>query len=448
MRVLAFGLLVACSSSPDKPPAGGEAPRPIDASTAPVSTEAAEPEFWTRGDAACPDGGKLNGSRPHSKQIYCHGPDGAMHGPSAQWNDEGQLVELSMMKNGKREGVSTRFHPDGTKQSEVSMRQNNQHGPHARWHPNGQKAYEGAYRDGRPHGRFRAWDQKGVELGSFEMVNGTGTLSEWHENGQKSFDQPMEDGQAHGTSIQWHLNGKKAGEMSFVRGEPHGRTSSWNDQGQKLQEGQYARGSQDGDWTHFDQAGAVIRIDTYSRGTRTATIEYQDGKPLGGPIPAQGKCATDDGLAAAYQAQSGNQLDQRHRCIHRAPHFPGLVLVGGFAHDRGCIQTGALLDCKLVKKVDPAQLLARAGWKSARAPARERIAMNYLREVQLAWSGSLSEEPDPPRTVTAADGGITITAWLNEPSGMQPGVTRHLTEIRFAAGGAVTTRVIRSHHDR
>ena len=438
----------ACSgtSAPDKPP--GEAPQPpatppVDASTAPVNTAAPEAEFWKKGDAACPDGAKLAGLG--TPNVYCAESSGPMHGPAATFGDGGRLLELTMYSHGKRDGKTISFNPDGSKRYEATMRQNNQHGLATRYHPNGQKASEGSYRDGRPDGTFRAWSPAGQELGSFIMKNGTGTQIEWHENGQKAWEQPMVNGQAHGIIVHWHPNGSKASESHYSHGKASGAATSWSDQGRVVQKGQYRNDAQDGDWTFYDPAsGQVVRVDRYAAGQQLATIDYQDGKPLPRPLPAQGSCTTDQGAAAAFATQSGKKVDDERPCIRRAPHFPGLVVFGAFAHDRGCAPIGALLDCKLIQSVDAARLLDRAGWAAARAPAREKIAMNYLREVHIGWEGSITDDPDPPRVVAEKDGGVTITAWVREPSGMTRETPQHLTELRFSAKGSLASKVLKS----
>jgi antitoxin component YwqK of YwqJK toxin-antitoxin module len=442
--VLFFMLAAACSSgttSTGKPPDEPPPAPPVDASTAPVNTAAAQPEFWKQGDAACPSGDKLVGAG--SKNVYCADSSGQLDGPSAVFDDKGALQELTMWAHGKRDGATTSFYPDGKPRYQATIRQNNEHGTVTRFHPNGQKQSEGTYRDGRPDGTFRAWSPAGVELGSFVMKNGTGTLIEWHDNGQKAWEQPMENGQANGTIVSWHPNGKKMSESVFAHGKAAGATASWDDQGRMTMKGQYRNDEQDGDWTYYDPAtGKVARVDRYQGGRQVASIDYQDGKPLARAV--SDRCASDDATAEAYKKQTGKELDKEHRCIEHAAHFPGWALIGDFAYDRGCMGSSVMLDCKLVKSVEARTLLDRAGWAAARAPAREKIAMDYVREVAIAWEGSMSDEPEPPKTVRESDGGITITAWIAEPAGMTPQTTRHLTEFRFAAGGALATKVLKS----
>jgi antitoxin component YwqK of YwqJK toxin-antitoxin module len=421
-------------------------PPPPDARRDPVSTAAPADQFWTQGDAACPDGAKLTGS-PSSRQAYCYASDG-MHGPSASWDDQGNLIELGLHDRGKREGQWTRFHPDGSKAQVSHWHLGNMHGATSSWYPGGARQDEGSYLDGRPDGTFTSWAPDGKELGSFTMENGNGTFRGWHANGQLSFEQVMAHGQAHGAHTSWHPNGQKASEMTFARDLPVGKSTHWDDQGRKTVEGQYLRGNMDGDWTYYDATGAIERVDTYRDSDQVASVDYQDGAPLADKLPAQGDCATDQGAREAWTEATGKRLDDDGGCFERARHFGGVVIVGGFAHDRGCMTMGYLLDCEHTTDLDPARLLARAGWKKARAENREKLAMYYLREIATRWEGGLTDDPEPARFVREPDGGITVVAWVAEPSGMRCGRTVHQMEYRFSDQGALSVKNLETRDER
>ncbi len=419
---------------------GEDASPPLpDASTDPVNLTAAADQFWKKGQAACPAGTQLAGAAPPAgRQVYCSSPDG-MHGPAATFSEDGKLVELGSYDGGKREGLWVTFHPDGKKSSEAAFHRGNLHGPATRWHPSGAKAEEGTYRDGRPDGTFRVWSSTGKELGSFTIRDGNGTHIAWHDSGGKSLTEPMVDGQAHGTGTYWHPNGTKAEEGQYLRGARTGRWTSWDEQGRKRSEGEYRASNMEGPWTYWDEQGRIARVDTYRRSMMVESIIYQDGQPL--TQPARGACRTDDEVRAAYAKATGRQLGGRDHpgCIERAVHFPGIVFVGDFAHDRGCMGQAALIDCA-VARLDPAAVLARAGWAKARPELREKIALDYLREIAFVWDGSISDQPKPPSVTREPDGGITIDLWLTAPSGMQRGVTRHHHEYRFSASGTITSK--------
>ncbi len=421
-------------------------PPPPDARRDPVSTATPVDEFWTQGDAACPDGAQLQGS-PATHQAYCYASDG-MHGPSASWNEAGTLVAIGLFDHGKMEGVWSYFHPDGAKASQTSYHLGNQHGPTVSWYPDGTKNAEGNYLDGRPDGTFTVWGPDGKELGRFTMTDGTGLYTGWHDNGQKSFEQEMKFGQAHGRATSWHPNGQKASEMTFARDQPIGRSTTWDDQNRKVVEGSYAHGEMDGDWTYYDpDAGAIVRVDTYAGGTQVSSIDYQDGEPLPEPLPAQGVCVGEDGVRSAWTRQTGDRLSDEHGCLDRADHFGGLWIVGSFAYDRGCMTMGYLLDCKKVDRLDAATLLGRAGWKKAKPAAREKIALDYLHEIETHWEGSLTDDPAAPVVTREQDGGITVVAWIADPSGMRCGRTIHRMEYRFSDQGAVAAKQLESRDE-
>jgi antitoxin component YwqK of YwqJK toxin-antitoxin module len=461
---LSLVLLVACSSkgsqsSKQPPPAVADAgvaavptdaappppPPPPDASTDPVNSAATAAEFWKQGDAACPEGAKLSGKRPKDRQVYCVGTNG-MHGPSATFHDNGKLLELGSYDQGKREGLWTSWSPDGKKLFEAAYHRGNLHGPFTRWHPGGAKAEEGTYRDGRPDGTFRLWSMAGTELGTYVMKDGTGTVTYWHEDGSKSFTQPMVDGQPHGTTTYWHKNGQKAQEGRNERGEQVGHWVSWDENGKKRSEGDYRANNMEGPWTYYDEQGRIVRVDHYRQSSMWESIAYKDGKPLA-KSAAGSACATDDGVRAAYTKATGRQLGGRDHpgCIERARHFPGIVFVGGFAHDRGCIGLAVLVDCA-VGKIDPPAVLDRAGWKQLDAGAREPVAMSYLREIEFVWEGSIDEQRQKPAFTRGADGSLTVDFWTADPSGMQRGRTIRHQQYSFSPTGAVSGKELESKH--
>ncbi|HTM23383.1 MAG TPA: hypothetical protein VL172_22830 [Kofleriaceae bacterium] len=180
----------------------------------------------------------------------------------------------------------------------------------------------------------------------------------------------------------------------------------------------------------------------------TAPSPGRQDAAVAGPVPPsvdaspppQNECSTDDGLRAVYAKATGEQLgDDHHGCIRRPAHFPGIAFVGSFADDVGCEALGVLIDCQ-VGTIDPAALLARAGWTQARPAEREQIAMSYLREIALVFAGGVASEPRPPKVTTEKDGGVTIDLWTQDRSGMTPSVTRRRHVYRFSGAGTLTVK--------
>ncbi len=149
-------------------------------------------------------------------------------------------------------------------------------------------------------------------------------------------------------------------------------------------------------------------------------------------------CDTDDGLAK----QLGLPPDKLS-CVHRAPDFPGVILVGSFASDRGCAPELLLIDCqKHDGPIPTALLLNRAGWGSADGPQRQALALRYLRQVATVFRGTVADTPDPPSATTTPDGQVIIEAWVNQPAGMRPGRRASKLRYTFGSDGRVSSEPI------
>jgi hypothetical protein len=132
-------------------------------------------------------------------------------------------------------------------------------------------------------------------------------------------------------------------------------------------------------------------------------------------------------------------------CINRPSEFKDLVLVGFFAHDRGC--SGGLKFFK-GKEVNndtgyPA-ILNENGWKDK--IKREVIALNWVKNVSLAWSIPLESEDEDfkkqeeytfmPPTVTTNGDEISVAIWVREQSGKMAGASFHLLTVVFSIAEA------------
>jgi antitoxin component YwqK of YwqJK toxin-antitoxin module len=446
-RMVLCGALAAaaCSSNASNGSGGGGGggtgkplpPAPPDANLGPPVL-ARVPEAWWTLDPPCPDGGKLQGKpHPESNWVACHDWEGKNHGPWTQWWGDGAGRSEGMWEHGQRHGVWIQIHASGTKLEETAWRADKQHGPSQRWWPNGQKKMEGTYVDGRADGTFRAWAEDGKEIGSFTMKLGTGTFKEFNADGTVAWDQAQVDGENHGVARAYHENGAVRSESHWVRGGQDGVNVTYTPEGTKWVEGMYRGDQRQGRWLFWGKDGEIERAEDFRDDQPLAIIFYEGGKPLA-DAPDQGTCATEAGLkAAAGQAKS------EYACVSRAEHFPGIALVGGFAHDRGCMQTGFVVDCTPQEKVSSAAILARAGWSKATGDRRKAIAMEYLHEILLDMRGSLvRDQPKPPETTPvadlASDGTVTIHGWVRDPSGMVPEITSRETTWTFTPKGDVT----------
>ncbi|HVI04383.1 MAG TPA: hypothetical protein VM869_37105, partial [Enhygromyxa sp.] len=139
----------------------------------------------------------------------------------------------------------------------------------------------------------------------------------------------------------------------------------------------------------------------------------------------------------------GRGLPDERACVTRVPLFPGVIMLGEFAYDRGCMGADFVIDCKLVSAApSSADLLARAGWANANDEHRIELAQEYVREFALANDGNVTNDPDDPQWKALDDGGVEGVVWVAEPAGMRRGVDKDKIRFTFAADGSLKREVL------
>jgi antitoxin component YwqK of YwqJK toxin-antitoxin module len=410
----------------------------------PVDTSQPPRDWIKQGAKACPATGRLDGGPPPSRRAVCKDAQFVENGPAATWwDDKGTLQSLGAYTDGKMSGRWTYWRPDGKIAREGSYRNGLKHGPWVAYHANGAVFLKESFDDdGREDGVHIALAPDGKELRRWTMTHGTGTMLTWNEDGTLNGEYAYKDGEPHGKFTSWHPNGKVQTTGAFVDGKADGVWLTYDEKGVLRSKGAYLLGGQVGDWSAFDDKGAQTLL-TRREATGCTTIAeilYQDGAPLATVTTTA--CDTKESLE---RAAFGDKKAKDHVCLERMRHFPGVAVAGGFAYDRGCAQTTWLLDCKpQAAAPDSKTVLARAGWAKAKGPARQILALAYVDEVVLRWSGSITDSPDKRSSVARADGGVVVTAWTSPPSGMRPTRTITLMEWTFTPDGAVTSRSLKT----
>lgn len=384
----------------------------------PVAVKPVVDQWWLAPSAHCPDGTKLMGGPPP--------------GGTGVWCADEKYV---------RNGPRTNFHPNGTKASEGWEVDSQWVGPWSHWHDNGTLAREEIR---LPHdgltGRYRQWDRRGKLLGELDLPGGTGRATRWNEGGTVAEEGAMKDGRREGTWRSFDDGGSLASEHTYRHGVPDGPAAMYDGKGRKRAAGAHRAGEMDGRWSYFLDSGEIDRVDVYRAGELIRTHYYQGGTMLG-TEPAPTACDTEAGVAAAMGAKGSD----REQCVERARAFPGVVLIGSFAHDRGCMPVTALIDC--VRRDGPLaapEILARVGWTQADPAHRGAIALRYLQQVATVFGNRLASNPDEPVVTPQPDGSVTIVAWADHPSGMRPGRRASKMEYRFTAAGELSSKVIGS----
>jgi hypothetical protein len=149
--------------------------------------------------------------------------------------------------------------------------------------------------------------------------------------------------------------------------------------------------------------------------------------------------SSDDAAKKAYTAATGKPAP---RCFERSTTFAGLVTVGGFANDRGCMWHGILYECRWNPSGVAAKVMARAGWAKASDARRGELARAWIREVEHL--NIVEDQPErwdkggKPWVAPSAtrEGERTrVRFWQRHPSGMLPQSDYSLLEIVFDASG-------------
>jgi hypothetical protein len=157
--------------------------------------------------------------------------------------------------------------------------------------------------------------------------------------------------------------------------------------------------------------------------------------------PASADCdlSKPANIPAAYKQATGNDLPADHDCVRASSTFPGLVWVGHFANDRGCIGEGILVGCKLDPPGYAAPAMTRAGWAKADLATRQKLALAWLREIDdldpVSTKPDKFPKPFNPPAATTSGKATVVDLWIVDPAGMQPVASYHHLRYTFAADG-------------
>ncbi len=141
-----------------------------------------------------------------------------------------------------------------------------------------------------------------------------------------------------------------------------------------------------------------------------------------------------------------NKINKDDICIERPEKFKDLILIGYFAHDRGCMGNEVFYkgNRSTIDKVT-AEVLMDAGWKDK--VQREAIAIQYVVKVLLQWEIPLETEPEnfksngdytfmPPTAITE-NSETTVSVWTREPPGMAREDYFYLFTVTFGKNGEI-----------
>ncbi|HEX8369964.1 MAG TPA: hypothetical protein VF604_15565 [Pyrinomonadaceae bacterium] len=162
--------------------------------------------------------------------------------------------------------------------------------------------------------------------------------------------------------------------------------------------------------------------------------------------------STDDGVNAARAAKLGKKLPGYSKgCIKRPKELPEIILVGTFAHDRGCMSEGAFVKKYFLSRQEnlSEKALESLGWRKAGSTRREEIALKWTQFGLLAFGGypmvKANEDFDgrefhAPESLTGEQGVVGVVLWTRRPAGMRCETGYERLSFIFAEDGSLQER--------
>ena len=172
--------------------------------------------------------------------------------------------------------------------------------------------------------------------------------------------------------------------------------------------------------------------------------------------PSNLDLSTNEGVLAELQRRldakreelgkkGGSKLEARFVCIERLKETAQIIVIGGFAYDRGCRFQGVFVNSRYFEKDDLAlskNALAALGWETASQEQREKLVLLWVEKGLLPFFTVLhttdkelnDREFQPPQVVSTEGGEIKVTLWVRLPSGRGEQGYQHL-EYRFSRDG-------------
>lgn len=165
--------------------------------------------------------------------------------------------------------------------------------------------------------------------------------------------------------------------------------------------------------------------------------------------------STDAGVNEARQAMRGkNPSNYGKGCIKRPAALPEIILVGSFAHDRGCMLEGAFVKKYFLAAREESfsrAALKSLGWQKADAEAREKMALKWTQFGLLSFGSYPLDKADAeedfkgrefqaPQTATDEDKNVAVTLWTRQPAGMRCETNYRRLSFIFAEDGSLKER--------
>ena len=163
--------------------------------------------------------------------------------------------------------------------------------------------------------------------------------------------------------------------------------------------------------------------------------------------------STNEGVNEAREAKLGKKLHNYTKgCTKRPAELPEIILVGFFAHDRGCMLDGAFVKKYFLSRQDEnlsRRALESFGWRKADSTKREEIALRWTQFGLLAFGGYpiIKRDEDfngrefsAPEALASAAGGVKVVLWTRQPAGMRCETNYQRLSFTFSEDGSLQER--------
>ena len=159
------------------------------------------------------------------------------------------------------------------------------------------------------------------------------------------------------------------------------------------------------------------------------------------------KLDTDEQVLKALNDETGNDFDQDDVCIKRSKTFKEFILIGYFAHDRGCAGDGCFYKGKLKDITGIAKtIMMDHGWSDE--SKRINLAKEFMMEVAGSWETVVQSEHEDfiaenqqwvePQSENVADTYIA-TAWIRQGAGMRRARSYYKVQYIFEKDGRLSS---------
>ena len=219
--------------------------------------------------------GTLSGS---SIRFSISVPAGGFDGPYASWRSTKIARVKGRFASGHRVGAWVWNDRDGKKEREGSYVNGKRDGEWLEW-VDDKLAFSGTYNVGRPNGTFTYYARSGIELGHFDIADGTGWMLTFHAPGKPSSKQHLYKGVPDGGYQELTRTGALVTEGHYANGVKHGIWKEWTPSGVPVLEQNWKRGMLDGIVKKFVDGKLSMQATFVDGKAEGAYVEYRLDRP-------------------------------------------------------------------------------------------------------------------------------------------------------------------------